>query len=78
MLCRGINAGDELRRTLSDLLELTPMVQSIAAVSYTHLKNGVMLAILFIIYHSGHAVQERMCAGGAKQKETGKIGRAHV
>lgn len=29
-----------------------------------------MLAILFIIYHSGHAVQERICAGGAKQKET--------
>ena len=32
VLCRGINDGDELRRTLSDLLELTPMVQSIAAV----------------------------------------------
>ena len=32
VLCRGINDGDELRRTLADLLELTPMVQSIAAV----------------------------------------------
>ena len=32
VLCRGINDGDELRRTLSNLLELTPMVQSIAAV----------------------------------------------
>ena len=32
MLCRGINDGDELRRTLTDLLELTPMVQSVAAV----------------------------------------------
>ena len=32
MLCRGVNDGDELRRTLADLLELTPMVQSIAAV----------------------------------------------
>ena len=32
VLCRGINDGDELRRTLTDLLELTPMVQSIAAV----------------------------------------------
>ena len=32
VLCRGVNDGDELRRTLSDLLELTPMVQSIAAV----------------------------------------------
>ena len=28
----GINDGDELRRTLTDLLELTPMVQSVAAV----------------------------------------------
>ena len=32
VLCRGINDGAELRRTLGDLLELTPMVQSIAAV----------------------------------------------
>ena len=32
VLCRGINDGEELRRTLGDLLELTPMVQSIAAV----------------------------------------------
>lgn len=32
VLCRGVNDGDELRRTLSDLLRLTPMVQSIAAV----------------------------------------------
>ena len=32
VLCRGINDGDELRRTLADLLELTPMVQSVAAV----------------------------------------------
>lgn len=32
VLCRGINDGAELRRTLADLLELTPMVQSIAAV----------------------------------------------
>ena len=32
VLCRGINDGDELRRTLADLLELTPMVQSAAAV----------------------------------------------
>ena len=27
VLCRGINDGDELRRTLTDLLELTPMVR---------------------------------------------------
>ena len=32
VLCRGVNDGDELRRTLADLLELMPMVQSIAAV----------------------------------------------
>ena len=32
VLCRGINDGEELRRTLTDLLKLTPMVQSIAAV----------------------------------------------
>ena len=32
VLCRGINDGAELRRTLTDLLELTPMVQSVAAV----------------------------------------------
>ena len=32
VLCRGVNDGNELRRTLADLLELTPMVQSIAAV----------------------------------------------
>ena len=32
VLCRGVNDGDELRRTLTDLLKLTPMVQSIAAV----------------------------------------------
>ena len=32
VLCRGVNDGDELCRTLTDLLELTPMVQSIAAV----------------------------------------------
>ena len=32
VLCRGVNDGDELRRTLADLLELTPMVQSVAAV----------------------------------------------
>ena len=32
VLCRGVNDGDELRRTLSDLLEMAPMVQSIAAV----------------------------------------------
>ena len=32
VLCRGINDGDELRRTLTDLLDLGPMVQSIAAV----------------------------------------------
>ena len=31
VLCRGVNDGNELRRTLADLLELTPMVQSIAA-----------------------------------------------
>ena len=32
VLCRGVNDGDELRRTLADLLDLGPMVQSIAAV----------------------------------------------
>lgn len=32
VLCRGINDGDELRRTLDDLLALGPAVQSIAAV----------------------------------------------
>ena len=32
VLCRGVNDGDELRRTLTDLLDLGPMVQSIAAV----------------------------------------------
>ena len=32
VLCRGVNDGDELRRTLTDLLALAPMVQSIAAV----------------------------------------------
>ena len=32
VLCRGVNDGDELRRTLTDLLALGPMVQSIAAV----------------------------------------------
>ena len=32
VLCRGINDGEELRRTLTDLLELGPAVQSIAAV----------------------------------------------
>ena len=32
VLCRGINDGDELRRTLTDLLALRPQVGSIAAV----------------------------------------------
>ncbi len=32
MLCRGVNDGDELRRTLTDLLALRPQVGSIAAV----------------------------------------------
>src|SRR5699024_5427479 len=32
VLCRGINDGDELRRTLDDLLALRPQVGSIAAV----------------------------------------------
>ena len=32
VLCRGINDGDELRRTLNDLLRLRPQVESIAAV----------------------------------------------
>ena len=32
VLCRGINDGDELRRTLDDLLALCPQVCSIAAV----------------------------------------------
>lgn len=32
VLCRGINDGDELRRTLDDLLALSPQVGSIAAV----------------------------------------------
>lgn len=32
VLCRGINDGDELRRTLNDLLALRPQVGSIAAV----------------------------------------------
>lgn len=32
VLCRGINDGDELRRTLDDLLALCPQVRSIAAV----------------------------------------------
>lgn len=32
VLCRGINDGDELRRTLDDLLRLRPQVESIAAV----------------------------------------------
>lgn len=32
VLCRGINDGDELRRTLTDLTNMHPAVQSIAAV----------------------------------------------
>ena len=32
VLCRGVNDGDELRRTLTDLLALRPQVGSIAAV----------------------------------------------
>ena len=32
VLCRGVNDGDELRRTLADLLALGPAVESIAAV----------------------------------------------
>ena len=32
VLCRGVNDGGELRRTLADLLALGPMVESIAAV----------------------------------------------
>lgn len=32
VLCRGINDGDELRRTLADLTNMHPAVQSIAAV----------------------------------------------
>ncbi len=32
VLCRGVNDGDELRRTLTDLTEMHPAVQSIAAV----------------------------------------------
>jgi len=42
-------------------------------------KNGVVFALLFIIYHSGGAAQDRMHSSRhffagkrAKQKETGK------
>lgn len=34
VLCRGINDGDELRKTLSDLTALYPQVQSIAVVPF--------------------------------------------
>ena len=48
VLCRGINDGDELRRTLDDLLRLRPQVESIAAVPagvtavlFTPVMNGI-------------------------------------
>ncbi|MCR4780148.1 MAG: DUF512 domain-containing protein [Ruminiclostridium sp.] len=43
VLCRGWNDGDELRRTLTDLLALYPAVQSIAAVPFgaTRFREGL-------------------------------------
>ena len=59
VLCRGINDGDELRRTLTDLLELTPMVQSVAAVERSR------VALILVDATVGFTEQDSKVAGYA-------------
>lgn len=70
VLCRGWNDGDELRRTLSDLLALYPAVQSIAAVPFgaTRYREGLPQIALHDKGSAGEAIDiiesfaERMLA----------------
>ncbi len=58
VLCRGWNDGEELRRTLTDLLALYPAVQSIAAVPFgaTKFREGLPEIMLHDKQSAGEAV----------------------
>lgn len=58
VLCRGWNDGEELRRTLTDLLALYPAVQSIAAVPFgaTKYRKGLPEIMLHDKQSAGNAV----------------------
>lgn len=58
VLCPGINDGDELRRTLSDLGELMPNINSIAAVpvGITGFREGLYPLTLFDKEDAGEAI----------------------
>ena len=74
VLCRGINDGDELRRTLDDLLALGPSVRSIAAVpaGLTRYRSGLYPLTAYDAA-SAAAVLDILEERGARQKrETGR------
>jgi len=58
VLCRGWNDGEELKRTLSDLLALYPAVQSIAAVPFgaTRYREGLPEIMLHDKRSAGEAI----------------------
>ena len=75
VLCRGVNDGDELRRTLTDLLALGPMVQSIAAVpcGITGYRQGLYPQVPYDAATSAEVIDIMEEFG-----DQAKIGRAHV
>ena len=66
VLCRGINDGDELRRTLDDLLRLRPQVESIAAVpagvTDTHIGERHPACAVVIVKYDPAVFRPHVCS----------------
>ena len=74
VLCRGVNDGDELRRTLADLLALGPMVESIAAVpcGVTDYRQGLYPQIPYDKASSGEVIDIMEAAGDEAKARYGR------
>jgi putative radical SAM enzyme (TIGR03279 family) len=73
VLCRGINDGDELRRSLEDLLALGPNVQSIAAVpaGLTRYRKGLYPLTVYDTESSARVLDILEEYGSRHKAETG-------
>ena len=74
VLCRGVNDGDELRRTLADLLALGPMVESIAAVpcGVTDYRQGLYPQTPYDKASSGEVIDIMEAAGDEAKARYGR------
>jgi putative radical SAM enzyme (TIGR03279 family) len=73
VLCRGVNDGEELRRTLSDLLALGPGIRSIAAVpsGLTRYRKGLYPLMPYDAASSAEVIDILEAYGNSQKEKTG-------